>query len=505
MAKSAGRDLALSLSLANLCFFETWHRMLFADPFFMPAWSGRDLAALTLNVLLLAALFWIAMSAARRSPSRLLGTVRSVLPLLALLVFAELAILRYQQPLRAAWAAPEGPLLSAILALVAVYSVVRWRRPVLAAAEVFALSLVAFLPVTFGQAAWRHINSSDAAETHPVPAPGATAASSRRVVWIVFDEMDARPAFLARPAGLSLPNLDRLRAEALYAPGARQAGLQTVSAFTSIIAGRPVYAARPEGSGELLVSFQPDTEPREPFTRQSNLFSKAIAAGFTTAVVGWYFPYCRVLEPALTRCAWQPMDAPPRAANPAFAAIVAEQWRSLLPLEKRRNHRAQYQALMRSALESAADPSLGLVLIHLPVPHEPAIYDRSAGEFTLLSFRKDWYADNLALADRALGELRAAMERAGTWETSTVLVTADHSLRYYADFNTETDSRIPFLLKPAGPSQPLTYSPEFSALATHELLLAVLRGEITDTASAARWLDAHAAGNRSEGSGRAGL
>jgi arylsulfatase A-like enzyme len=187
------------------------------------------------------------------------------------------------------------------------------------------------------------------------------------------------------------------------------------------------------------------------------------------------------------------MDTPPRAADAGFAAIVAEQWRSLLPLEKRRNHRALHAALMRAAREYVADPSLGLVLIHLPVPHEPAIYDREAGDLTLLNFHQSWYQDNLALADRALGELRATMEQAGAWESSTVLVTSDHSLRYYRDFNTQTDSRVPFLLKPAGPPQPLTYSSEFNALATHELLLAVLRGEVTDTASAAHWLDAHAA------------
>ncbi|HSA92934.1 MAG TPA: alkaline phosphatase family protein [Terriglobales bacterium] len=492
MAKSAGRELVLSLSLANLCFFETWHRLLFADPFFMPAWSGLDLAALALNVALLSAFFWILMSAARRSPSRLLDAVRKALPLLALLVFLNLLALRYDRALRDAWASREGPLLAAALALALVYAAIRWHRPVLAATEVFALSLAAFVPVTFGQAAWRQINSAAAADTRPAHSLSLPVAGGRRVVWIVFDEMDARPAFLARPPGLSLPNLDRLRAQALYASAARQAGLQTVASFTSIIAGRQVYGARPQAN-ELLVSFQPDAEPHEAFSRQPSLFSKAREAGFATAAAGWYFPYCRLLESSLTRCAWQPMDAPPRAADPAFAAIVAEQWRSLLPLEKRRNHRSLYVSLMRAARDYVADPSLGLVLIHVPVPHEPAIYDRGAGALTLLSFRQSWYEDNLALADRALGELRAAMEQAGTWDSSTVLVTSDHSLRYYRDFNTQTDSRVPFLLKPAGPAQPLTYSSEFSALATHGLLLAALRGEITDTASAARWLDAHAA------------
>ena len=36
--------------------------------------------------------------------------------------------------------------------------------------------------------------------------------SQPRVVWLIFDELDERVAFAARPANLSLPEFDRLRA-----------------------------------------------------------------------------------------------------------------------------------------------------------------------------------------------------------------------------------------------------------------------------------------------------
>jgi hypothetical protein len=35
--------------------------------------------------------------------------------------------------------------------------------------------------------------------------------AARRVLWIVYDEMDQRTPFLQRPADLQLPELDRLR------------------------------------------------------------------------------------------------------------------------------------------------------------------------------------------------------------------------------------------------------------------------------------------------------
>jgi arylsulfatase A-like enzyme len=171
---------------------------------------------------------------------------------------------------------------------------------------------------------------------------------------------------------------------------------------------------------------------------------------------------------------------------------MAHQLYGLSPLQKRFEHREQHRIQLQRARQAATDPSLHLVLVHFNVPHRPAIYDRKSGDYTLFSLRRDWYLDNLVLADLTLGEVRRAMETAGVWKSTTVLVTADHALRWYVDFNTETDAHIPFLLKLAGDSPGLNYQTPFNTVATSELILAVLRGEVTDATSAARWLDQHA-------------
>ncbi|MGH9580209.1 MAG: sulfatase-like hydrolase/transferase, partial [Terriglobales bacterium] len=210
-------------------------------------------------------------------------------------------------------------------------------------------------------------------------------------------------------------------------------------------------------------------------------------------VVGWYLPYCRMLAGDLSCCSWQSMDEPPRGEHSGLAEILVSQLAGLLPLEKRRNHLAQYRALLEEARQIVARPGAGLILVHLPPPHEPAIYDRRSGDFTLMNFRRDWYLDNLALADRTLGELRRAMEQAGVWEQAYVLVTADHSLRYYRGFNTRTDPRVPFLLKLPGQTEGMEYTAPFHAIAIHDLILALLGGEITAPQDVARWLDARVA------------
>ena len=138
---------------------------------------------------------------------------------------------------------------------------------------------------------------------------------------------------------------------------------------------------------------------------------------------------------------------------------------------------------------AAADPSLDFVLIHLDVPHDPAIYDRHSGRIDLTLHRRDWYLDNLALADRALGELRRSMEAAGTWDSTVLLVSSDHHWRAAAEFGVRPDPRVPFVLRFPGEPGGLSYQGPVQTVVSGALLLEVLRGRVRSAREAAQWLD----------------
>jgi arylsulfatase A-like enzyme len=87
------------------------------------------------------------------------------------------------------------------------------------------------------------------------------------------------------------------------------------------------------------------------------------------------------------------------------------------------------------------------VLIHLLTPHFPHAYDRAAGTFTLGNAPLRGYYDSLALTDLALAQLRRAMEAAGTWDSTTVLLSSDHPMKHAALLDGKSDARVPFLLK----------------------------------------------------------
>jgi hypothetical protein len=95
------------------------------------------------------------------------------------------------------------------------------------------------------------------------------------------------------------------------------------------------------------------------------------------------------------------------------------------------------------------------------------------------------------------------MEAAGEWDKTWVIVSADHSWRTSKPYDGKRDLRVPFMVKPPGTSLPETYSSQFNTVLTHDLILAILRGEITNEQNVVNWLDTHRStqGNLPEAAG----
>jgi arylsulfatase A-like enzyme len=96
------------------------------------------------------------------------------------------------------------------------------------------------------------------------------------------------------------------------------------------------------------------------------------------------------------------------------------------------------------------------------------------------------------LADAMLGDVRRAMEGAGQWDSAAVVLISDHVMRYRPKYLREPDDRrVPFVVKLPGATTGLTYDRPFSALLAHDLVQALLRGELRTNADLVAWLDAH--------------
>ena len=375
------------------------------------------------------------------------------------------------------------------------------------------------LALTIAQA-WNVSLRIPEAEFHDRPTAAAITGPdpSIRVVWILFDELSEEIAFERRPKSLCLPHLDRLRAESFFATSAASPSTQTETSLPALTIGADVKAVEHRGVSDLRLWIEGRQEPAD-WSTVPNVFDDARRLHLNTALVGWFHPYGRVLARSLTRCFWTAAWQLTGAEEPTEPRTLWESIRdrallhsAVLPLlghlpgaHPDAYHRAakieRYQYLERHARESAADPSIGLLLIHLPTPHSPGIYDRAKRQYTATT--PSDYFDGVALADRTLGALREAMERAGVWEKTAVLVSSDHGWRIHlrrggSNWSAEEEEAAaagatggsPFLLKLPARSEMVRYSAHFDTVITRELIGRILTGELRDPARIAATIEA---------------
>ena len=59
------------------------------------------------------------------------------------------------------------------------------------------------------------------------------------------------------------------------------------------------------------------------------MFSAARQAGFNAGLIGWYLPYCRILNASLCDCAWWPMPVQANSTGETLSEKIPGQLESL--------------------------------------------------------------------------------------------------------------------------------------------------------------------------------
>ena len=358
--------------------------------------------------------------------------------------------------------------------------------------------------------------------------PSSRAGPAPRVVMIVFDEFDQRLAFDLRRPKVDLPELDRLRAESLVTTEARQTAVYTALALPSLISGIIYRDDTLRGANELWV-YPPDAPAGMNWRDAPNVFKKARAMGLNAALVGWHHPYCRIFGDQMVRCLDVPMRTTTQALIHETGAEEEGAFKTVLFLFRlqlasladifdprtvpraetisdeyvQRHQQGDYFEIRDRAYADAVDPRIDFLFAHFPVPHPFGIYNRKSADFTLNSSLG--YADNLALVDRTVGEMRRALEKAGLWDSTSLLITSDHGLRPWLwsghlGWTPELDQltggkqspTVPVILKLAGESQGAVYTKPFSNVICGDLSLAIVDGTVSTEAGAAQWINQHA-------------
>ena len=494
------KDGLVALSLANLCFLKVGFDLLSdRDRYFdkLPV-TIPTLLALVLNLLGLATLAWLVMQVLHRFSSRWLHLIIHLLFLFLLLLPLDFIRIKFfnitdhevflflKQPV----------MLFCELVLLAL---ILWQHRLIAkmmAALLGILSPLAIFMLVKIALVCLGLSPLKQCTNGPSPPPLVPVHEGQpRVVWIIFDEMDYRVTFEKPAAGFQFPEFDRLRQESVSATSANAPGDLTIMSMPSLILGRRISAVSDDDACDLTITFA-DTGETSTWIGHPSVFSEARKLGFNTALVGWYIPYDRELGDVLNFCAWYPYPPYEPARAKTFSG---ELWQQIDSLTETVHLRKLFLKIhiesLRASLPLVTNSIYGLTLLHLPAPHRPGIYLPDHDRFTAVGMahmsKVTAYFDNLVLADRELGKLRRAMEASGQWNKTWVILSADHSWRESKLYDGQRDYRIPYLIKPPGATVSADYTHPFNTVLTHDLILAILRGEVTNGQNVAPWLDAH--------------
>jgi hypothetical protein len=514
--RSRVADWLAGLSLANLIFLRCWAELLAPDQtrlyWLKNTPAPLEFVSLVIDVLILATLFCLLMGSLRRK-SRI---AFRILPAAGLLILVSLVnslrtlIGNPGTSLFLRFVEQRAPVIGVLLAILLVGALVFGGIRALHPVYKLLLLVAPFLLFTFGQSVYR-IATYREGLIHDGPMAArlpAKPAGSPRVIWVIFDEWDQDLTFAERPARIHLPEIDRLRAQSFSGDDAIRPNMFTDWSMPALTTGIALDNIYPSGPNELMLN--PKGVPGAVrWSEQDTVFRAARRMGFNTAVVAWAIPYCRVLKNDLSDCWWWSGSNQYNSAGTTLPEMIVNRPRSLyeniyrspfgLSLSSQRHIRVT-ENVVAKALEVAADPKIGVALLHMPVPHPPYFYNAATRKNDLASTpvigifsqNQSGYFDALALTDKIVGELRCAMEQAGTWDTTTIIFSADHPYRHREVLDGHPVSRrVPFLVKLAGPERQQCYPATFSALLTKNLILAILGGEVSRPDQLPRWFDLH--------------
>ena len=339
-----------------------------------------------------------------------------------------------------------------------------------------------------------------------------------RIIWILLDELSYQQVYQRRFSGLQLPAFDQLAKDSTVFTNVVPTANFTERAIPSLLNGHVIGGNEATADGMLLIRSS-KANGWSRFDERDTVFQDAINAGYSTAVVGWYNPYCRILSDVLDNCYWvddytvkngliSDGTFESNLASSADTLLEAPRVRDLIrstlhipaKTEHAENeHLEDYRDLRAAGDRVLLDRSERFVFLHLPIPHPDGIYDRRKHRLTT---GPATYIDNLALADRYLAHVRKLLEGSGQWDSSVILVMGDHSWRTSLVWKAlpgwapeeqqasrgQFDERPAYIVKLAGETMGSSIDTAFNAVSTRALVDEVLEGKINTPEELKVWV-----------------
>jgi len=323
---------------------------------------------------------------------------------------------------------------------------------------------------------------------------------AKRVVWVIFDELDYNRTFLQRDQRIALPNLDLLRHQSVFAENAVSPAWMTSISIPALTTGTYLTETVPTGPAKLLLKSPAGTNIE--WQNAPSIFSRLHETGREVDILGFYHPYCNIFPYA------NPCSSMPSAAYHVWWWGIWEGFRSIPGVDQLAREfqwtNANYDSstlLQLDALEShLSDKSTTLSFIHFNIPHLPG--GRVHGIVTTPMIKAlPGYEQNLLTVDWMLGKIVKNLEAQVQSRDTLLIVSSDHWLRtkYMESIlspgqtelelgvnSTETHT-IPLLIRHMSETSGQVISQPISTIYTQQLIEDFLDGKLSDHANIATW------------------
>lgn len=427
------QKILFAVSAANLNITMQWRETIYARPadqfYFHWPIDARTLGSLLTFLGLLAVVVYLVIEAVQRLPGP--WNRRAMAVLVVALALNPLNSLR-----ELAGISLPGEIWTALVALALLAALVfrpRWL-PALLLWAILVSSPLVLLNVTRAVLA---MGDGPSAQRSVAIAPAAAKPGHKRIVWLLFDELDNR---ILREHLSELPNFQAVTRESIVALKAAPPGGSTLTAVPALLLGRAVHASKPVGPKDLSLTFRAGDAP-VPFKSADTIFGEITAKGGRVAISGWMFPYCRLFADATAWCTDRLASSMRSHRAKSFDGDVGTWFGSIYPLNGRHNAHIGYRKMISDAREIARG-GFDLAYMHLSVPHPPWLWDpKRAGiastvievGYDLATSTTEGYIGNLLHADSLLGEILDRLRSVPGWRDTTLIIQSDHGLRHATD------------------------------------------------------------------------
>lgn len=323
-------------------------------------------------------------------------------------------------------------------------------------------------------------NGTPAARAQPAAVGSAEHARHRRVVWIIFDELDYRLA-LGDQVRQPLAELRHFRQLAQHGISANQAYSPSDATATSIPAllmGRSTTGARYLGSANYQLRGL--SHEHTAFTEANSVFGRLPGNNSTFSILGFYQPYCQIFISAST------CNANPTAPYEWYQGLIDwVPWPLLRPLINDPMYvtSAQQVGLLPSFLARRVD---ALTFIHLNVPHLSSHYASQHFGQSPSSNMQVQYLVNLRFADEILGQVIDSLQLVGAEQDVLLIVSGDHGFRMFKDRPDESRP-VPWIAWRVGADAPQGITAPISTVHTAALIEQFLNNKVDSQSEIAQW------------------